>query len=593
MASDGVIFGDYRLLGRLNRGGMAEVFLAKSTKPELDGKLLAIKRTLPDFSADPDFVSMFTDEARIAKGLKHPHICELYDQGQADKQLFLVMEFIHGKDLKVVQHRAKQRNEMMPVRFTAWTLARIAEALHFAHNKLNDQGELEGIVHRDISPQNILLSYDGQPKLIDFGIAKAKDRVAKTQVGVLKGKFAYMSPEQAMGKQIDHRTDVFALGVVLYEMVTGHSAFKGSSDFSTLQNITQAKYAPPTDFNPDLPPRLLHIIKTALAKDLEERYPTAEALAVDLDGFVLDDDRGINAGALSAYMRKLFREDYIREATRIKQYVSGELTAAPPTTTSSKTTEAGTTTGGSPHREGATQTDVDSLEVGDATGVAPSFDAERSDVGSHSGVKPKPRSSAPPPPAPAPAPAPKARSLAPHSWAPMQHTDESTNTEEVPVPSLGHLADTDEEPARREGSGSKSRPGPGKLVTKAEANAKTEIGELPVGMAATDAPKKARLGVTQLESRSEVARHKRPGSGKTPPPQRVPPPRKAKTRRSGGARRRGMLSGGEIAVLLVVAIFGAAVIALLYVYGTRQAPIALPRIVQPLQPQPQPTPPRR
>ena len=225
--TQGVAFGDYLLLGRLSHGGMAEVFLGKSLRPGEGDKLFAIKRTLPDLARDRDFATMFIDEASIARDLKHPNICSIQDQGEFEDQLYIVMEFIHGKDLKVVQHRSRSRQEPLPLRYIAFIVARIAAALDYAHHKTNAHGEPEGIVHRDVSPQNILVSYTGVPKLIDFGIAKAKSRIAKTQVGILKGKLAYMSPEQATGKDIDYRTDIFALGVVLYELVTGRDAFRG------------------------------------------------------------------------------------------------------------------------------------------------------------------------------------------------------------------------------------------------------------------------------------------------------------------------------------------------------------------------------
>jgi serine/threonine protein kinase len=323
------VFGNYVLLGRLNRGGMAEVFLARSLRPGEGDVLLAMKRTLPQFARDRDFVSMFKDEATVASGLEHPNICRIYDHGQVADQLFIVMEFIHGKDLKVVQARCRERQEAIPFRYSAFILARTAQALDRAHNKTNEAGEPQNIVHRDVSPQNILISYDGVPKLIDFGIAKAKGRIAETQVGVIKGKFAYMSPEQALGKPIDRRTDVFALGVVLYELVTGRHAFKGGSDFSTLQHITQAQYRPPAELNKSIPGPLVAIINKALARDAADRYQTAAAMAVDLDAFLATDAHAPNTGVLSAFMRKLFRDDYVREAARIKGYLETKLSASP------------------------------------------------------------------------------------------------------------------------------------------------------------------------------------------------------------------------------------------------------------------------
>jgi len=340
------------------------VYLARCVRPGESDRLLAIKRTLPEFARDHDFVTMFTDEASIARGLVHPNICRIYDQGRHDDQLFIVMEFIHGKDMKVVQHRCRERKEVIPHRYAAFTAARIAEALDFAHNKTNEHGELENIVHRDVSPQNILISYDGVPKLIDFGIAKAKSRLAQTQVGVLKGKFAYMSPEQAMGKPIDRRTDLFALGVVLYELVTGKSAFKGSSDFSTLQRITQAEYTPPGEINRDLPPALVGIINKALARDRDARYATGRDMAAHLDAYLATEANPPSAAVLSAFMRKLFRDDYVREVSRIKGFLASAVPRSQGAGPAARDVAASGT------HEPAERSDAE--EVNDATGIAPS-----------------------------------------------------------------------------------------------------------------------------------------------------------------------------------------------------------------------------
>jgi serine/threonine protein kinase len=241
---EGIKFGRYWLLGHLNSGGMAEVFLAKDDAPSAHARLLAVKRMLPRLSTETDFVSMFSDEARIASGLSHPNICRIYEQGQVDRQLFIAMEFIHGKDLKIVYRRSRRRGEPVPWRISAFVVSKIAHALECAHTRTNERGESENIVHRDVSPQNILISYDGVAKLIDFGVAKARDRIARTHVGVVKGKSAYMSPEQATGGALDGRSDLFSLGVVLYQLLTNRMPFGGSSDLSTLKKIARGEYRP-------------------------------------------------------------------------------------------------------------------------------------------------------------------------------------------------------------------------------------------------------------------------------------------------------------------------------------------------------------
>jgi serine/threonine protein kinase len=320
LVADGINYGSYFLLGRLAAGGMAEVFLAKSHEAGCGDQLLAIKRMLPRLSEDPNFVSMFLDEARIAGGLSHPNICRVLDQGQFEQQLFLAMEFIHGKDLRVLKRRAQKRGEPIPPRVIAFIVAKIAEALDYAHHKTNAAGELESIVHRDISPQNILLSYDGVPKLIDFGVAKAKDRLVRTRVGVVKGKLAYMSPEQAAGQEIDARSDIFALGVVLYELLTGALPFRGQNDLSALKRVARAEYVPAQTLNVAIPPRLASVVDRALRRERSERYSTAAEMAGDLHRHLADERRELSESVLSSYIRRLFRDDYIREMTRIKEF---------------------------------------------------------------------------------------------------------------------------------------------------------------------------------------------------------------------------------------------------------------------------------
>ncbi len=326
--SEGLVYGDYFLLGRLNQGGMAEVFLARATAAARSGDLLAVKRMLPQLTSDHDFVSMFSDEARIARGLSHPNICGISDQGEYAGQLYIVMEFIHGKDLRVVHRRAQSRGEPVPQRILAFILAKIAEALDYAHTKLNERGEEEGIVHRDVSPHNILISYDGVPKLIDFGIAKARDRVAKTRVGTVKGKFAYMSPEQAAGEPMDCRSDLYSLGVVLYEMLTGTLPFKGSGELSTLERIVRGEFVPVQELAPDTPRKLATVVERAMTKDPARRYVRGNDLAADLNRYLADERRDMSEAVVSSYMRRLFRDDYIREVARMKAYLSVDLAKA-------------------------------------------------------------------------------------------------------------------------------------------------------------------------------------------------------------------------------------------------------------------------
>ena len=356
---------------------MAEVFLARCLRAGEGNRLLAIKRTLPEFASDNDFVSMFMDEATIAHGLVHPHICTIYDQGRSGDQLFIVMEFLHGKDLKVVQHRARELKDSIPYSHLAYIIARTADGLHCAHNKKNAHGEPQGIVHRDVSPHNILVTYDGVPKLIDFGIAKAKNRLVQTQVGIIKGKFAYMAPEQATGGNLDHRTDIFALGVVLYELVTGYHAFKASSDISTLQRIAKAEYAPPQELQPSVPNDLVDIIKKALARHAHQRYSSAAAMASELDDFVARDST-FKPSSLASYMRKLFQQDFTREIARVKEYLAYSLPAPPRPAHDSEAANAQEAPWKSGRGDDASETSAEAPMVADDVDMAPSqiFNAE-------------------------------------------------------------------------------------------------------------------------------------------------------------------------------------------------------------------------
>ncbi|HEU4614040.1 MAG TPA: serine/threonine-protein kinase, partial [Kofleriaceae bacterium] len=225
-----VPFGKYLLLDRISVGGMAEVFKAKSYGVEGFEKIIAIKRILPTMGEDRDFIKMFIDEAKIAGQLAHANICQIFELGRIDGSHFIAMEYIWGKDLLQIQNRLRKTKQPMPINMACFVIAKVLEGLDYAHRKRDQLGRPLEIVHRDCSPQNILISYEGEVKIIDFGIAKAASRSSKTQAGVLKGKFGYMSPEQARGRTLDHRSDLFNVGIVMYEAITGERLFAGSSD---------------------------------------------------------------------------------------------------------------------------------------------------------------------------------------------------------------------------------------------------------------------------------------------------------------------------------------------------------------------------
>jgi serine/threonine protein kinase len=298
---------------------MAEVFKAIETQACPDGPLLAIKRILPTMAEDDDFITMFLDEAKIASHLEHPSICRIFEMGSVDETHFIAMEYIHGKDLLQLQNKFRKQKQIMPVAMAAYVGMRAAEGLDFAHKVKKENNENLGIIHRDISPQNILVSFQGDVKVIDFGIAKAQDRQTKTQAGILKGKFGYMSPEQVLGKKIDHRSDLFALGTVIYEMLTGERLFVGESDFSTLEKVRNVDIHPPRHFNDKIPDKLEKIILKALAKDRDQRYNWCADLAADLKGW-LDSASPYDSKKLSQWMQQAFVEDLTKDREKMAEF---------------------------------------------------------------------------------------------------------------------------------------------------------------------------------------------------------------------------------------------------------------------------------
>ena len=231
-------FGDYFLLEKLNTGGMAEVYKAKTFGVEGFERIVAVKKILPSIAEDKEFISMFIDEAKIAGQLTHANIAQIFDLGNINDEYYIALEYVPGHDLRVIFDRCVRTGRKLDIGMVCFVVSKICEGLDYAHNKKDANGEPMNIIHRDISPQNILLSYDGECKLIDFGIAKATNKSSATQVGILKGKFSYMSPEQVSGKaNIDRRSDIFALGIVLFELLTLKRLFLGQSDFETLEKI--------------------------------------------------------------------------------------------------------------------------------------------------------------------------------------------------------------------------------------------------------------------------------------------------------------------------------------------------------------------
>ncbi|WP_368671416.1 serine/threonine protein kinase, partial [Corallococcus exiguus] len=299
----GTHVGKYVVRRKLAEGGMAEIFLCTARGPEGFEKEVVIKRVRAFLASDPDFVQMFIAEARLASRLNHANVVQIFDFDKHEDTYYLAMEYVRGCSLWELRKRSKEAMTPMPPVLVAHIGAEVARGLHYAH-RLRVNGELLNLVHRDVTPHNVLVSYDGAVKLTDFGIAKAGNKL--TNPGVLKGKFAYMSPEQARGESVDVRTDVFALGVVLWELLTGGRLFQGDSEIAVLRAVQESTIVPPARLNPDVPPDLDAVICRALERDLSKRFQTAGELERALAQCVLNHARSVDDTDVGAFVRPLF-----------------------------------------------------------------------------------------------------------------------------------------------------------------------------------------------------------------------------------------------------------------------------------------------
>jgi hypothetical protein len=284
---------------------MAEIFLARAVGIEGFEKLVVCKCILPQRAADADFVRMFVDEARLAATLHHPNIVQVFDIGCEHGLHFFTMEYVQGADVREILQAAGPRGGVPLEQAVAIALG-VASGLHHAHEKTDGEGQPVGIVHRDISPSNVLVSFDGGVKIVDFGIAKAAAQGAHTQTGTTKGKVSCMSPEQCRGEAVDRRTDVFALGVLLYELTTGVRPFQGDTEYAIIRQIVDEDAASPTVHRPDYPPALAAIVSRALHRARDQRYATAQELQIDLEAFAQQQGLATSSVELARYMHTLF-----------------------------------------------------------------------------------------------------------------------------------------------------------------------------------------------------------------------------------------------------------------------------------------------
>jgi Protein kinase domain len=308
LAEGEAIYGPYRLLERVAVGGMAEVFRAKRSGVEGFEKVLAVKRILPHLSDNKEFVDMFIDEAKMVAGLSHPNIVQIFDLGRLDKSYYIAMEYVHGRDLRTILRRGKERGLRVPLDLSVLVVSKICAALDYAHRRKDDRGRPLQIVHRDISPQNILISFDGDVKLTDFGIAKAASKASVTDHGALRGKLLYMSPEQAGGRAMDRRSDIFSLGIVFYEMIADQKPFLGTSEMSILETVRECRVSPPTQLNPRIPEKLERVVMKALSRDPEQRYQDGADMHRDLER-VLHERQAPTVAELARFMEILFEPE--------------------------------------------------------------------------------------------------------------------------------------------------------------------------------------------------------------------------------------------------------------------------------------------
>jgi len=305
---EGSRFGPYELIKRIGYGGMAEIYLASTRGIGGFEKLLALKVLHARFAQDQEFVDMLIDEAKLAVQLTHVNICQVFDLGCIDERYYIAMEFVDGRDLYQLMVQSAENAVNVPFDIAAFIGREIASGLDYAHNKKDRYRRPMNLVHRDVSPQNLLISFDGQVKLVDFGIAKATARRQQTESGVIKGKFFYMSPEQAWGDELDGRSDVFSCGICLYEMVAGEMLYNEEQPMVLLDRVRNAKIPPLRDKRPDVPRELERIINKALAKDRDDRHPSAAALQAELSSFLYGQWPGFGRHKVGEFIQSTFDE---------------------------------------------------------------------------------------------------------------------------------------------------------------------------------------------------------------------------------------------------------------------------------------------
>jgi serine/threonine protein kinase len=327
-ADEATRLGRYQLYYQVGGGGMAEVFLARDVGATGLDRWVAIKRVLPHLASEEKALQMLVDEARLAARIAHPNVAQVIDIGDVEGAPFLVMEYLHGEPLSSVLRRIRKSNAVPDMEMMARIVANACEGAHAAHELRGPDGKKAELVHRDFSPQNLFVTYDGSVKVVDFGIAKAKGRIVVTEAGTLKGKFAYMSPEQASGREVDRRSDIFSLGIVLWEATTGRRLFEGDSDLEALRKVQEGKFERPAKKRSGYPTELEAIVMKALAVDKNDRFATAREMATALEEWLVHRRAVTSPARIADVMHQLFA-DRIAERERLlsARVPPGELPA--------------------------------------------------------------------------------------------------------------------------------------------------------------------------------------------------------------------------------------------------------------------------
>nr|MDQ6894693.1 TonB family protein [Acidobacteriota bacterium] len=316
-------FGQYEVLERIAAGGMAELSKARLSGVQGFEKIVAIKKILPHLADNDEFLTMFADEAKLAAQLNHPNIVHIFDLGKIEAGgYFIAMEYVEGRDLRSLLQSARDVGAPLPTPLAVYVASKIAAALDYAHRRRDPEGRELNIVHRDVSPPNILISYEGDIKLCDFGIAKAASKASQTQSGALKGKVQYMSPEQAWGRPLDRRSDIFSLGCVLYEMLTEQKLFGGETDLSVLEKVRAAQVAPPSTINPEVGKNLDAAVLRALAREPEDRYGNASDMLRDLEAVLYSYSPAPGSADLAIYLHRLQAEESAASESRARDAAS-------------------------------------------------------------------------------------------------------------------------------------------------------------------------------------------------------------------------------------------------------------------------------